>query len=321
MKTIKSFSIGIVCFSVILIAGCKKADNPKPVPVNPATITTTSITNDFGISATSGGSITSDGGSAVTARGICWSKVDKPTIADSKTVDSTGTGSFVSQLTDLSSNTTYYVRAYATNAAGTTYGNSVQFTTNTIDIDGNLYHSVTIGAQVWMVENLKVTHYRNGDPVPNVTDNAQWESLSQGAYCDYNNDPGNTAVYGHLYNNYSVVDQRNICPDGWRLPTDADWSQLEVFLGGNDVAGGKMKEAGTTHWTAPNTGADNSSGFTGVPGGNRGYGGFADLGNYAYFWAASESSYSRALLYNMAATSGIGNNGNVLGLSIRCIKH
>jgi uncharacterized protein (TIGR02145 family) len=320
MKIIKNFTIQLIWFLAILIAGCKKEDKPKLPVIDPPAITTTDITNNLGISATGGGTITSDGGSAVTARGICWSKVDKPTIADSKTTDSIGTGSFISQLTNLSSNTTYYVRAYATNTAGTTYGNSVQFTTNTVDLDGNLYHSITIGAQVWMVENLKVTHYRNGDPVPNVTDNTQWESLNQGAYCDYNNDPGNTAVYGHLYNSYATSDQRNICPEGWRLPTNADWLQLEVFLGGNNVAGGKMKEAGTTHWTTPNTSADNSSGFTGVPGGNRGYGGFADLGNYAYFWSDPTSTYSRGLLYNMSATTGISNYSTVLGLSIRCIK-
>jgi uncharacterized protein (TIGR02145 family) len=104
------------------------------------------------------------------------------------------------------------------------------------------------------------------------------------------------------------------------LPTNADWLQLEVFLGGSDVAGGKMKEAGTAHWTTPNTGADNSSGFTAMPGGNRGLGGFTDLGNATYFWSDPASTYSRGLLYNISATTGISNYNTVQGFSIRCIK-
>ncbi|MBS1519601.1 MAG: fibrobacter succinogenes major paralogous domain-containing protein [Bacteroidetes bacterium] len=301
----------------VVIAGCKKQETPKP---KAPTITTADITNNLGISASGGGSVSSDGGSAVTARGICWSTSENPTTADNKTNDSLGTGSFKSQLANLTTNTIYYVRAYATNAAGTAYGKSVSFLTNTIDLDGNLYHTVKIGTQVWMVENLKVTHYQNGDALPNVTDDNEWVTLTEGAFCNYANDPNNGAVYGRIYNMAATTDQRNICPAGWRLPTNTDWNLLQVLLGNGTDVGGMLKEAGTTHWNAPNTGATNSSGFTALPAGNRGYGGFADLGNYTYFWSDPTEQYTRALLYNQSDIAGTSNYSPILGLSIRCIR-
>lgn len=135
------------------------------------------------------------------------------------------------------------------------------------DYDGNVYQTVLIGDQCWMMENLKVTHYRNGDPIPHVTDGVTWGNLTSGAYCNYNNDEGNVATYGRLYNWYAVDDSRNIAPAGWHVPSDAEWQTLVDYLGGDAVAGGKMKEAGTTHWASPNTGATNESGFTALPGG------------------------------------------------------
>lgn len=183
------------------------------------------------------------------------------------------------------------------------------------DTDGNIYHLDTIGTQVWMVENLKVTHYRNGDPIPYSS-----ASLSTDAYCNYNDDPTIGSVYGRLYNYYAAQDPRNVCPKGFHLPTDAEWVTLETTVGGNNVAGGALKEAGIAHWTTPNTGATNSSGFTALPGGNLGSGHFADLGNYAYFWADPGSTYSRALLYNNNSDSGISNNAPNQAFSVRCIK-
>ena len=146
------------------------------------------------------------------------------------------------------------------------------------DIDGNTYQTVKIGDQWWMAENLKVTCYRNGDAIPNITDGTTWASLSTGAYCEYNNDINNVATYGRLYNWYAVTDSRNIAPAGWHVPSDAEWKQLEMYLGmsqseadatgwrGTDE-GGKLKEVGTMHWNSPNTGATNESGFTALPGG------------------------------------------------------
>jgi uncharacterized protein (TIGR02145 family) len=238
------------------------------------TLSTTAASSITTTSATSGGNVISDGGATVTARGVCWSTNQNPTIDNSKTSNDIGTGSFTSNLTGLTANTIYYVRAYATNSMGTAYGNQVTFKTTTdvetntvTDIDGNIYHTVTIGTQVWMVENLKTTKYRNGDPIPNVTGNA-WAALTTGAYCWYNNDAATyKATYGALYNWYAVADSRNIAPTGWHVPTDAEWTTLTTFLGGESVAGGKLKETGTNHWTSPNTGATNETGFTALPGG------------------------------------------------------
>lgn len=115
------------------------------------------------------------------------------------------------------------------------------------DFDGNVYDTVVIGTQVWLVQDLKVTHYQNGDPIPNVTDGTNWSSLTSGAYCDYDNAPSNSTIYGKLYNWFTVRDSRNICPSGWHVPTDAEWETLINHLGGSEVAGCKLKEQGTEH--------------------------------------------------------------------------
>jgi uncharacterized protein (TIGR02145 family) len=141
-----------------------------------------------------------------------------------------------------------------------------------------------------MAENLKVTHYRNGDEIPNVTVNSAWTALSTGAYCYYNNSGSNASNYGALYNWYAVNDSRNIAPSGWHVPSDSEWNTLVNYLGGENVAGGKLKETGTSHWNTPNTGANNESGFTARPGGSRGSssGSFNDMGHGAYYWSATE---------------------------------
>jgi len=192
------------------------------------------------------------------------------------------------------------------------------------DIDGNVYQTVLIGDQCWMMENLKVTHYRNGDPIPNVTDNSTWEGLTSGAYCEHNNDPGNVATYGRLYNWYAVDDSRNIAPEGWHVPTDAEWQVLVDYLGVDGVAGGKLKEAGTTHWVSPNTGATNESGFTALPGGYRCYdGGFYNMSSHAYFWSSTEYddnyAWSRSLGFNYSEV-GRSYGSKDYGFSIRCVK-
>jgi len=202
-----------------------------------------------------------------------------------------------------------------------------------MDIDGNVYRTVTIGTQVWMKENLKTTRYRDGTPIACVTGNSAWAALTTPAYCYYNNDSaGNKATYGALYN-WHVVDPANprqIAPAGWHVPTAADWATLADRLGGEYVAGGKMKEAGTAHWQAPNTNATNSSGFTALPGGYRsdiglceGMG-YASYGNFGYWWSSTPDvgppSWSRAVRSQEAAMY----SGHVLGVhagfSIRCVR-
>jgi len=178
-------------------------------------------------------------------------------------------------------------------------------TTGTVtDYDSNVYKTVKIGDQWWMAENLKVTHYRNGDPIPNVTDATEWNALTTGAYCNYDNNSSNAEIYGRLYNWYAVTDS-NIAPEGWHVPSDAEWETLVNYLGGGSVAGGKLKETGTTHWNSPNEGATNESGFAALPGGYRyvnGY--FYYLGDFAHVWSSTEygsySAWARKLYYGGA---------------------
>ncbi len=193
------------------------------------------------------------------------------------------------------------------------------------DIDGNEYNTVVIGTQTWMQENLKVTKYNNGTPIHLEIDNTEWHRLSTDGYCWYDNDKstyGNT--YGALYNWYAP-EPGNICPTGWHVPTDVEWTTLVDYLGGASEAGGKMKEAGTTHWRDPNEGADNTSGFTALPGGSRSniYGNFIDIGTYGSWWSQPElGDTSPRTLYvsfgNIGASRGTSFSGS--GHSIRCIK-
>jgi uncharacterized protein (TIGR02145 family) len=194
------------------------------------------------------------------------------------------------------------------------------------DADGNIYHTVTIGTQVWMVENLKTTKYNDGTAIPLVTDGEAWGKLTTPGYCWYNNDAATfKATYGALYNWYAV-NTGKLCPTGWHVPTDAEWTKLTTFLGGNGIAeGGKLKETGTSHWKSPNTGATNVKGFTALPGGYRGgYGvAFYNVGSYGYWWSSTESrSYSawrREMGYDESDVSS--NDGNKeAGCSVRCIR-
>ena len=292
-------------------------------------LTTTAATAITSISATIGGNVTSDGGASVTARGVCWNAATNPTTSNSKTSDGTGKGSFASSLAGLTANTKYYARAYATNSSGTAYGNEISFTTSSevitvTDIDGNVYHTVTIGTQEWMVENLKVSKYNDGSDIPLVTDGTAWSILTTPGYCWYNNNSTTyKAVYGALYNWYTV-NTAILCPTGWHVPTDAEWTTLTDYLGGESVAGGKLKETGTTHWGTPNTGATNETGFTALPGGYRDSGGVfgGGGGEYGYWWSPGNTYgfWSQTMRYD----NEIVNRNNYLvmtdGFSVRCIK-
>jgi uncharacterized protein (TIGR02145 family) len=200
------------------------------------------------------------------------------------------------------------------------------------DIDGNVYHQVTIGTQVWMIENLKVTHYRNGDPISKITDDLEWSYLTTGAYCDYDNTKGNSTTYGKLYNFYAVADSRNLCPDGWHLPSDAEWKELEVFLGisqsDTDITGWRGTDQGTqlkatTGWSGDGNGT-NTSGFTALPGGYRKDGGaFYGIGFDSGWWTATEISpsivWARHLLFDFGNVGRYGDHKE-FGFSVRCIK-
>jgi uncharacterized protein (TIGR02145 family) len=192
------------------------------------------------------------------------------------------------------------------------------------DQDGNVYKTITIGTQTWMAENLRVTKYRNGNLIPNVTDNAAWAALTTGAYCNYTNttDIDQIATYGALFNWYAATDNRNIAPTGWHLPTDAEWTTLTTTLLGDVVAGGKMKEAGYLHWLSPNTDATNESGFTALPGGSRySSGTYDNIGDCGYWWSTTEifSVWARVLSCRGSSVSTSGYNKE-LGFSVRCVR-
>jgi uncharacterized protein (TIGR02145 family) len=300
-------------------------------------LSTTSVTDITPSTAKSGGTISSNGGYPVMARGVCWSTVPGPTTAGSKTNDGTGTGTFVSSITGLAANTTYYVRAYAVNNIGAGYGTEVSFATQ----QGSIGDSVTIGTQVWMLKNLDVDKYRNGDPIPHVTDPTQWASLTTGAWCYCDNDSAMGAIYGKLYNWYAVSDPRGLAPAGWHVPTDDEWKALEMYLGMTQSQadatglywrgtneGGKLKEAGTAHWQSPNTGADNSSGFTALPGGSRSSidGSFYTVGYLGCWWLRGECSGGVTVgactrtLYSTNAGVARDPLNSKCGVSVRCVR-
>jgi len=184
--------------------------------------------------------------------------------------------------------------------------------------------TIQIGTQKWMSKNLDVAFYRNGDPIPQVTDPTAWAALTTGAWCYYNNDPIQGNKYGKLYNWYAVNDPRGLSPQGWHVPSDLEWVSFGDALGGSFVAGGKMKEPGTLNWIEPNTGASNSSGWAGLPGNYRGSNGyFYGIGDIGFWWSSSENSttsaWARGLVSGSASLSS-DNGVKQTGFSVRCIR-
>jgi len=191
--------------------------------------------------------------------------------------------------------------------------------------------TVTIGNQVWMTNNLNADKFRNGDPIPEAKTNEEWKKAGdnkQPAWCYYNNDPANGTKYGKLYNWYAVNDPRGLAPKGWHIPTDAEWTILTDYLGGESVAGGKMKSTGSQYWQNPNIDATNESGFSGLPGGYRGFNGYFSfhlIGENGYWWSSTESysnsAWYRFLVYyyNFVYRDFFGNS-KARGLSVRCVR-
>ncbi len=243
-------------------------------------------------------------------------------------------------VTGLTNGTAYTFAVVATNALGSSVAsssstavtpnpNTVCPTSTITDIDGNTYLTVSIINQCWMSENLKTSRYSNGVSIPIVTDATAWVSLATGGRSWYDNDSTTYEnPYGNLYNWYAVADNGGLCPNGWHVPTDAEWTTLTNYLGGVNVAGGKMKSTGTTYWNSPNTGATNESGFSVFPAGLRygldGSGSFFSIKNIAFFWSASEFNNSLAWyrsLYNYNGNVDRYNNtAKSYGASVRCLR-
>jgi uncharacterized protein (TIGR02145 family) len=316
------YTLSVLGVLIMLQNSCKDEDEPVPV------LATFPVTYISQTSVSCEGTVTSDGGAAITEQGVCWNTSPNPTITDNKITGSSRSITFSCTVAGLITNTQYYMRAYATSSAGTGYGNEITFrtwNTETVkDFENNVYHTVTIGSQVWMVENLKVTHYRNGTGIPVVLNNGFWESLTTGAFCDYNNDPDNAAVYGRLYNWFAVKDNNGLAPAGWHVATDADWTALTTYLGGEDIAGGKLKEAGTEHWLEPNSEATNETGFSALPGGHRVYDGTYGYINWGGGWwtSTSENDNDSWVRYMDHGAYDVWRSleDKRYGRSVRCVK-
>ena len=308
-----------IILSIFMIHSCMKIKVP--------TITTSEVTNIKGTSATCGGTITDDGDAEITATGVCWGVYPNPETSNSKTIESIVEKQFASNISGLSGNTTYHVRAYATNSAGTGYGEDNSFITDmeyVEDIDGNVYIKVTIGAQSWLSENLKVTKYNDGSPISNITDNSEWGSSTNGAYCWYNNNATSTKdTYGALYN-WNAVNTRKLCPAGWHVPTVGEWDALINYLKGEGVAGGKLKDTGIEHWVSPNTGATNETGFTALPSGIRNNSGdYGYVGSLSTWWSSEEYDTNSAYVYSISYNNSIVVRHldlKYMGFSVRCLK-
>lgn len=304
----------------------------EPLVVAPPTVITTDISDITYNSATSGGIVELDGGAEVVARGVVWGLSQDPLLekCEGFTDNGTGTGSFTSNLTGIAkSGTVYYVRAYAENSAGVSYGENVKFKTYdgiVADIDKNIYNTVIIGGQEWMAENLKTTALNDETVITEAFES--WETATYPAYSWYGNNQGAYKdAFGALYNFYSVATGK-LCPDGWRVPTQADWSELIEYVGGQEVAAGKLKSL--SYWIDPNEGAVDEYRFSALPGGFRnGASGDETAGDFMHlyeagaWWAYYYIYGSGARTYLMAYTAefiGITASTAESGLSVRCLK-
>lgn len=314
-------------------------------------VTTNPIIDFTNTSAKIEGRVASGGFTAITERGFFWGTSPTPELTGTKVLVGTDTGIFSTTLKELTPETKYYLKAFATNSMGTNFGEQINFITRTgkiTDIDGNIYYTQTIGNQIWMAENLKTTRYADGSPIPLVNTKIMWNALSitSKAYCWYDDSIKNKDIYGALYNWAAAMNEvagstsnpsgvQGVCPTGWHLPSNAEWKELETFLGGGYNAYGKMKEPGTTHWRSPNTGATNESGFSALPGGYRtndgSFGGYNEkIGTAGRWWSATESFPPNYTFNDLAYGYKINTNntqdfslGDLKrnGYSVRCIKN
>jgi uncharacterized protein (TIGR02145 family) len=265
--------------------------------------------------------ITSKGDGTLLQCGFCWSTSSNPTINSSKVI-STSTNNFTNSIYGLNKNTTYFIRAFAYNEAGISYSNQIECIT--LNKPDAVLETVKIGFQYWTTKNLDISTYRNGDPIRYASSPEEWNDAGnkkEGAWCYYANDPKNGEIYGKLFNWYAVNDARGLAPLGYHIPSDAEWSVLIEYLGGEQIAGYKMKS--TNGWYTNGNG-DNSSGFNGIPGGYcSNLGVFIYIGVYGNWWSSTEKSAYDAWyrnLYYMDSKFSRSYNYKPYGLSVRCLR-
>ncbi len=326
MKAILFISLSF--FAISLFSGCRKEEFAG-IPV----LSTSAVTEISGVSMSSGGNITSDGGASVTSRGISWSQNPDETSDVSITSDGTGTGSFTSNMSGLIGSTTYFVRAYATNSAGTAYGEQISFTTRVTDVDGNSYNSISIGTQTWMVENLRVTHLNDGSEISIITSDLEWTTASTPSYCWYFNivpaDVQNSPLY-----NFNTVQTGKLCPAGWSVPSDGDWKTLEMFMGMSQAEVDMINWRGegsssilkaADGWYVLN-GIQDMYGFKALPAGVRDglSGGFIDFNNATSWWSSTVYDEKNAWVRSIGRSQTTIYRGNLdtrNGFSVRCFKN
>jgi uncharacterized protein (TIGR02145 family) len=337
MKTIYRISRAIILLqSIFLIQSCKKGELP--------TLTTSEVTSITISSAVGGGHIENEGTDTIISRGVCWSTESKPTISDYSAWDPHsyyGAGTFTCNISGLMRGTQYYVRAYASNSIGLSYGNAVTFTTRSVegpiifnpnltyssitDNEGNVYKTIQIGTQTWMAENLRTTKFNDNTSIPLITNSTDWYWLTTPGYCWYDNDSITYKdTYGALYNWYTV-NTGKLCPSDWHAPSDAEWTTLTNYLGGESAAGGKLKETGISHWSSPNEEATNQSGFTALPSGYRGNNGsFLFIGNFGNWWSSTEYYLNQWTWFRSMSNkfNNVSRDYTIEseGFSVRCIK-
>jgi uncharacterized protein (TIGR02145 family) len=319
----KTKYIFLFILPILLFTGCKKKTDPVP------TVETYVPQYIASKTATLGVRVTSSVKQSVIITGVYIGTSPNPDVNGVKFQMGSDTGLFIGQISGLTPNKKYYVKGYVINNTAEVLGSEINFTTppTVSDNDLNDVETVIIGDQTWMAKNLRSTHYRNGDVIGTTTPvTLDISSEISPVYMWFANGSYDTSkVYGVLYTWYAVTDTRNICPLGWHIPTDAQWSTLEDNLGGYLIAGSLLKEYGNNHWLAPyNTDASNISCFTALPAGYRpATGTFALLQNEAHFWSATESETSKAWERSLSSSSfsvsrqGMAKNS---GLSVRCIK-
>ena len=317
-----------------------KANYITVISSNTPNIDTDPVTGVSQTYATSGGNITSYGGSPILEKGICWSTSSNPDISDSHIPYENEYDDFVSYMTNLTPGTTYYVRAYATNSSGTGYGTQYSFRTldaslRVTDYDGNTYQTVQIGDQFWMAENLRTTHYADGSSIELVESQTEWDATPyQRSYCWHDNNPAFgeyygayyncwTAMNGQLFSNTNPSGVQGVCPAGWHLPSSSEWDQLEAYLGANP--GDKLKSYGP-NWAGQDLTMDvGRSGFMAHPAGVRREGiGFTGATDVGYFWTSTSdnpgiSTSIRSLYFN-EFDIGSFEIDILEGVSVRCVR-
>ncbi len=362
MKTIKA--IGFYSIKILLLVFITSCDETA-IQFTPPTVITFEATEITGNSATLGGNVTNDGGLQVTSKGIVWGTTENPTVTNNSgiIVSGTGLGEFTSNVTGLAAGTTYLVRAFATNDLETAYGQQISLTTlsttitygnGVTDVEGNNYQTIIIGSQEWMTENLKVTHYTNNDPIATGLSNNDWKNTTEGAFAVYPNNGLHGLetsedvlnAYGALYNWFAVADSRGLCPTGWHIPSDDEWTQLTEYLFnsfngvsesniGNQLkscrqANSPLGEACSTaehpRWNSHETnyGTDNF-GFRALPSGVRNISGsHSFIGLRGFWWTKTEyytaNAWNRTIYFHQGAVDRKSSQKNE-GLSARCVKN